>query len=120
MRFEVKISYIPTEDSMAAGDGDPSKTFEMEGDLAAIKTYIKLVNSDNFNWGAIQRLDNLQPGDVDRWLIQKNRATGELLMSAFSFFAVDTEINVNAMRAAVGIDHKNTALNKALGVRYFS
>jgi hypothetical protein len=115
MKFEIIMSYYATEETKAAKVADPRKTFEMEGDLDAVKTYLKLAASKDFNWGAITRTDELEPGDVNRWMIKKNRTTGDLWMEVFSFFAVDPLININAMRAIFDPDRNMTPLNKALG-----
>lgn len=89
----------------------------VEGDLDTVKTYIKLTAGDNFKWGAVIRLNELSPGDVSRWLIQKNRTTGDISLNAFSFFSVDPEININAMISS--FNHKDDSnikeLHKVLG-----
>ena len=68
---------------------------EMDGDLDKVKTYLKLLETDKFKFGAIERLDEMEPGDVSRWMIRRNHTTGELYMSVFSFHDVDPMINVN-------------------------
>jgi len=89
---------------------------EIEGDLDAAKTYIKLAAGDDYAWGAIQRIDDgLVPGDVERWLVQKNRTTKQLLVSPFSFFELGPEININAMRAAFEQYPQMQEMNKLLG-----
>ena len=71
---------------------------------------------ENFNWGAVERKGELEDGDVNRWLVQRNRTTGELMMTVFSFFGVDPEINLNALRAAWNPErHETEALSKRLG-----
>jgi len=89
---------------------------DVEGDLDAAKSYIKLAAGDDYAWGAIQRIDDdLVPGDVERWIVQKNRTTKQLLVSPFSFFEVDPEININAMRAAFEQYPQMQEMNKLLG-----
>jgi len=94
MKFEIKLSYGIPKDSTSE---DYSSTFEMEGDLETVKTYLKLSIRKNFKWGAIQRLDKLVPGDVDRWMIHQNQTTDELSLVIFSFFNVDPIMNINGV-----------------------
>lgn len=115
MKFEIKISYFPTKKSRAAGKGDPHTIFEMEGELDAVKTYLKLAIGDNFNWGVVTILDEVVTGEVDRWMIRKNRTTKELTLHAFSFFDVDPEININALHAIWDPGRNSEPMNKALG-----
>ena len=107
MKFEVSIQH-----SGQAG----SDTVEIEGDLSAVKTYLKLVVKDNFNWAAVLPLGKLKMGDVDRWMVRQNRTTGELNMSVFSFFNVEPMININTMRQAYDPEQTSSgAVNKLLG-----
>lgn len=107
MKFELKIQH----------DGQTgSDSINIEGDLDAVKTYLKLVVSDNFNWGAVERKGELEPGDVHRWLVEKNHTTGDMTLTVFSFYKVDPEININAAFAAVNPEsNKTEALSKVLG-----
>ena len=114
MKFEVKISYFPTKESKAAGKGAPHDIIEMEGELDSVKTYLKLAAGDNFNWGAITIMDKVAIGEVNRWMVQKNRRTGQLALHAFSFFDVDHEININALHAIFD-KSGGTAMNNVLG-----
>jgi len=97
-----------------SGEGERIER-EVEGDLDTVKTYVKLTAGDNFSWGAVSRLDELSPGDVDKWMIQKNRTTRELSLTPFSFYRVDTEININAMRAVFNDRIQLKVLHKKLG-----
>jgi hypothetical protein len=107
MEFEIKIQHLGQTGT---------DSVDIDGDLDAVKTYLKLVVSDNFNWGAVERKDELQAGDVNRWLIRKDRGTDELTMTVFSFFGVDPEINVNALLAAGDPERINTdTLSQYLG-----
>ena len=87
--------------------GEINKDFEMEGTLDSAKTYIKLINDKEFRFAAIEKLDNLAPGDVNRWIVNKNRTTGEVFLKPFSFFdqfndpADNALLNLNAMSNAI-------------------
>lgn len=93
----------------------PRETIEISGELGAVKTYLKLVAGADFKWGAVQRIDNLVTGDVERWMIQQNMTTGELYMSVFSFFDVDPMINVNAYMETWEPTQGMKTLNNLLG-----
>lgn len=115
MKFEVKITYFSTEESRAAEMGDPYDIIEMEGDLDSVKTYLKLAAGDNFNWGAVSVMDKVTTGEVDRWMVQKDRTTGQLALHAFSFYDVEHEININALHAIFDPDINSQPMNKLLG-----
>ena len=109
MLFELKVQRI----GQTGSDVIP-----IEGDLDTVKTYLKLgVDEKTFNWGSIERKDELVPGDVNRWLVQRNYRDGSgLYMSVFSFFDVDPEININAAVQAHNPDRTSSgALNKLMG-----
>jgi len=106
MLFEVKIQHVGQTGF---------NSIDIEGDLDAVKTYLKLVVSDNFNWGAVERKGELETGDIERWFVKRNTTTGELHLRVFSFFNVDPEINVNAMHHAMDSELNHPALDKALG-----
>ena len=109
MLFELKIQHK----GQTGSDVIP-----IEGDLATVKTYLKLsVDEKTFNWGAVERMGELEPGDVHRWLIQRNfRDGGGLYMSVFAFHDVDVEININAALQARDPDRNGCKeLNNLLG-----
>jgi len=93
MKFELKI---------ALKDKQPH-TYEMGGDLDAVKTFLKLkVDLKKFNWASIKRVDeDLARGDVEYWSVRQDMH-GELHVHAFAFYDVDAQININAMRRALG------------------
>lgn len=89
--------------------------FEMEGDLDSVKTYIKLAAGKNFKWGSVTILDKVATGEVNRWMVQKNRATGQMALHTLSFHDVDHEININALYAIYDDDVDSQPMNKELG-----
>lgn len=111
MKFKMTIVHGKGEDAT-------KQIVEIDGDLDAVKTYLKLVISiKEFNWGAVERADesNLVAGDVNRWLIRKNWTIDTLELSVFSFHDVDPLINVNAYIGSFEPKPGMKAVNKLLG-----
>ena len=109
-------------------DNPERNIIEMDGELDAVKTYLKLrIKAENFKWGVVERTDDMLPGDVSRWAIKRtstyNRDSDSydfgLTLNVFSLNEVDPIINVNAMMAAF-TDRQSTyetfkPINKLLG-----
>ena len=109
MKFNLTIAVVPN-------GKDPCKTdVEFEGDLDGAKTYIKLVAKDNFDWATVTRTDELQSGDVNRWLISRNLYTGELRAAPFSIHDVDPIINLNLFRNAFEKNPQMSKITSLLG-----
>jgi len=88
--------------------------FNMEGTTAEVKTFIKLKATNDFDFAAVENLDPMVEGDVERWLIQRNRF-GELDMKVFSFYETDPNVNINAAWCAKDMRAETGAVDKLLG-----
>ncbi len=88
---------------------------ELEGDLDMVKTFVKLQVGNKFTWGAVQQIDELEQGCVERWFMRKNVTTSELELHAFSFYQVDPIININAMQSAFEYHPGMNEISKLLG-----
>ena len=120
MKFQIKVAYMPTAEMRANKETATTRIVEMEGELAAVKTYLKLSIGNDFHWASVVRIDDeLGAGDVNRWVVQSNRTTGDLRLLAFSFFEVDPVINTNGYNFKMAIQLEECsgaeALNKVLG-----
>ena len=78
------------------------KEIEMEGDLNIVKTYLKLLATNTFTWGAIERIDELKPGDVSHWIIQHNYRDNCLEIDPFTVYGtgIESTVNVNLFTSA--------------------
>jgi len=116
MKFKITISNEGTLDADGVKKYPPRIIMDFDGELDAVKTYLKLsVDVDKFKWGAVERTDEVEAGDVNRWIIHKNHTTGQLEMNVFSFHDVDASININAYMESYKPGRDMQAVNEMLG-----